>query len=276
METQKTQLDEQLLDITSKFAASIGVQGPFKDAAEAMTAAFQAITPKQHLLSESSKDTLMKMKGFADENQIQYTTTLFEEMELERSMSDDDWSGIIQTELAAIPTGDDGVELDFDDSEYDYTDDDLDGFIGDLSDDDIFSVYEDDELEVEDEDDETFRESLDQLLDSELLNEVLSRGERIKAGIRMKRRESNTQRKLKIALKRRSDSKTINKRARRLAVKVMKQRLLRGKNVNKLSVGEKERVERTLQKRKAVLGRLAMKLTSRVRQTENARINNKK
>lgn len=276
METQKTQLDEQLLDITSKFAASIGVQGPFKDAAEAMTAAFQAITPKQHLLSESSKDTLMKMKGFADENQIQYTTNLFEEMELERSMSDDDWSGIIQTELAAIPTGDDGVELDFDDSEYDYTDDDLDGFIGDLSDDDIFSVYEDDELEVEDEDDETFRESLDQLLDSELLNEVLSRGERIKAGVRMKRRESNTHRKLKIALKRRSDSKTINKRARRLAVKVMKQRLLRGKNVNKLSVGEKERVERTLQKRKAVLGRLAMKLTSRVRQTENARINNKK
>jgi hypothetical protein len=128
---------------------------------------------------------------------------------------------------------------------------------------------------IEDEEDETFRESLDTFLGDELLNEVLSRGERIKAGIRMKRREANTQRKLKIALKRRSDSKTINKRARRLAVKVMKQRLLRGKNVNKLSVSEKERVERTLQKRKAVLGRLAMKLTSRVRQTENARINKK-
>jgi hypothetical protein len=52
----------------------------------------------------------------------------------------------------------------------------------------------------------------------------------------------------------------------------MKQRMLRGRDATKISVGEKERIERTLEKRKEVINRIATKLVSRVRKTEKARM----
>ena len=76
------------------------------------------------------------------------------------------------------------------------------------------------------------------------LMEVLSRQERMKAKFRFRKTAAKRERSTKIALKRYSNTATINKRARRLAIKLIKQRLLRGRDLSTVSVQEKERIER--------------------------------
>jgi hypothetical protein len=155
------------------------------------------------------------------------------------------------------------------------SDTDIDLLINTMTDDDLFEAYEDSELALIDE--ET-GEELDTLDDnpSSQINEVLSRAERIRAKIRFAKTKSKRQNKAKLALRRSSSSETINKRARRLAVTLFKKRMLRGRPMSSVGVAEKERMEKTIQKRKAVLNRVAMKLTSRVRQIEKSRLHHQK
>jgi nicotinamide mononucleotide adenylyltransferase len=147
------------------------------------------------------------------------------------------------------------------------SDEEIDDMIGNLNDDDYLDAYDDEELSIID--DET-GEHIDDLKE-EALMEVLSRAERIKSKIRFARSEAKRERKTRIALKTRSTSKTINTRARRMAVKMMKQRIAK-KPLNSLSVAEKERVERIVEKRKAAIGRIAMKMAPKVRKIENDRL----
>jgi hypothetical protein len=113
------------------------------------------------------------------------------------------------------------------------------------------------------------------IINTEILSEVLSRIERMKAKIRFARTAPKRERRMQIALKRRSDTKTLNKRARRVAIALMKQRIMK-KPAAQLTVSEKERVERMLASRKAVIDRLAMKLTPRVRKIETDRLSHSK
>ena len=136
---------------------------------------------------------------------------------------------------------------------------------------DIINAYDDSELAIIDE------ETGEEILDKEtIINEVLSRSERMRARVRFAKTKSKRERGAKIALKRTSSTVVINKRARRLAINLMKKRLLRGRNASSLSVGEKERIEATIAKRKPILNRLAMKLSPRVRQIEKARLSHHK
>lgn len=152
------------------------------------------------------------------------------------------------------------------------TDQELDAMVNDVKDvEDIIDAYEDNELAVVDDDGEEVESDLNE----EVLMEVLSRMERIKAKVRFARTKSKRERKVVLALKRHSDTGTINKRARRLAINLMKQRIAR-KPLNKLSTAEKERLEKMIAKRKTVINRLAMKLTSRVRKIENDRLSHHK
>lgn len=166
-------------------------------------------------------------------------------------------------------------------NEMELSDEQIDAIIGEVPEDDFLDAYEDDELvvvdadtgeELEDEDEE----DEDKKLKEEALMEVLSRAERIRARVRFARTKTKRERRAQIALKRYSDNKTVNRRARRLAVKLMKKRLLRGRDLNTLSVGEKERIERVIQKRKQVVGRVAMKLVPRIRKIEKARLSHSK
>lgn len=134
---------------------------------------------------------------------------------------------------------------------------------------DIIDAYEDDELAIVDDEGEEVESTLKE--ESENLNEVLSRMERIRAKTRFAKTKSKRERKVQIALKRHSDTGTINKRARRLAINLMKQRIAK-KPLNKLSVGEKERIEKIIAKRKNIINRIAMKLAPRVRKIENDRL----
>jgi len=163
----------------------------------------------------------------------------------------------------------DGLEL---------SDDEINKMVDAVSDEEIMDEYDEDEIALID--DETGEElppvPEERAFDEAAIVEVLSRQERMRAKTRIRRTASKRERATKIALRRYSDTKTINKRARRLAIKLMKQRMLRGRDPAKISVGEKERIERTLEKRKAVIGRVAQRLTSRVRKVEKARMGHTK
>jgi hypothetical protein len=143
-------------------------------------------------------------------------------------------------------------------------------------DDDYLDAYDDDELEiVDDETGEKVADIKDDNVNEEALMEVLSRVERIRAKIRFARHKAKRSRKLKIAMKRRSAVPVLNRRARKLAIRLVKQRLAK-KPLNKLSVGEKERLERIIQKRKQLIGRVAMRLVPRIRKVESGRLAHKK
>ena len=160
----------------------------------------------------------------------------------------------------------------------DPSEEEIEHFMNHISDDDIYDLYDEDELAlVDDETGEELPEDEEEKeLDEETLMEVLSRLERMKAKFRIRRTKAKRARATKIALKRYSNTKTINKRSRRLAIKMLKKRLLRGRDLSKLSVGEKERVEKVVQTRKKLIDRLAMRLAPRVRKVEKARLSHGK
>lgn len=144
---------------------------------------------------------------------------------------------------------------------------------------DIFDLYDDDELalEIEDENGEVTMEAFEYLEDDieQQLNEVLSRTERIKNRVRVRRTKARRARSLRIALRRHSSQKIINNRARRLAVKLLKRRFFK-KAPNQLSVGERERAEARIAKMRHVVKRIALKLAPRVRQMEKKRLHARK
>jgi hypothetical protein len=159
-------------------------------------------------------------------------------------------------------------ELDLDDAE-------LDKMAKEVNhEDDILDAYDDHELGIID--DET-GEEVEQDVKEELetMNEVLSRSERLKAKVRFARSASKRARKTKLALKSRSSAKTLNSRARKLAVNLLKKRIAR-KPLDKLTLGEKERIEKIISKKKVLVNRLAMRLVSRVKKIETDRLSHKK
>lgn len=149
-------------------------------------------------------------------------------------------------------------------------DKDIDDMINGMSDDDYLEAYDDEELGIID--DETGEHIAE--IKEEVIMEVLSRAERIRAKIRFARTQAKRERRTRIALKTHSNTATLNKRARRLAINVMKKRLA-NKPLEKLSVSEKERIETTIAKRKKVIDRIAMRLVPRVKKTENDRLSHK-
>ena len=162
--------------------------------------------------------------------------------------------------------------------EDDIDDHEIEAMLGHLTDEEIMDEYDEDELALVDDEtgEEIPKSKEEEAIDEQAIMEVLSRIERMKAKFRIRRTAAKRERATKIALKRYSNNATINKRSRRLAVKLMKQRLLRGRDVSKLSVGEKERIERTLETRKALIGRIATRLAPRVRKIEKARMSHSK
>ena len=55
----------------------------------------------------------------------------------------------------------------------------------------------------------------------------------------------------------------------------IKKKLLKGRDLSTLSTSERERIDRIIEKKKTVIGRMAMKLTPRIRQIEKERLSHK-
>ena len=161
-----------------------------------------------------------------------------------------------------------GIEVD----DKDYSDEELDKMADGVKDwDHIIDAYDDEELAIVD--DET-GEEVDNLKESFEINEVLSRAERIRAKARFARTATKREIKTKLALRRQSNSATFSKRARHLAMNMMKVKLAK-KPLANMTVLDKERVERILSKRKVLINRLAMKLMPRVKKIEKDRLHHR-
>lgn len=163
-------------------------------------------------------------------------------------------------------------EEDEHESDEEISDHELDALADSVKDiEDVIDAYDDSELAIiNDEGEETDRD-----IKEDVLLEVLSRIERLRAKVRFAKSSSTRHRHAMIALKSRSSSATINKRARHLAINLIKAKIAK-KPLNKLSIGEKERLEKIIHRKKALVNRLAMKLTSRVRKIENDRLSHNK
>lgn len=168
----------------------------------------------------------------------------------------------------------------------------IDDFINNLSVVDyLTSVYDDDELDFSDFEDfedptdpEEFQEDEKQLKECEEiistsfnaaeLMESLSRQARIKLKIAMRRNKAKIAQKRKIALRRHSTTDVLKRRARKLAMKMLKQRFAH-KAVSDMSMADKERVEKILQSKKRLVDRLTMKMIPVVRKIEQERFKTK-
>ena len=136
---------------------------------------------------------------------------------------------------------------------------------------DIIDAYDDHEFAIVDEDGNKVEDIKENV---EVINEVLSKMERMRAKIRFAQTSAKRERKMKIALHRHSDQGTINKRARRLAIVMIKKRVSK-KDPSKMTVSEKERAERFVERNKMLINRLAMKLAPKVRKIEQNRLTHK-
>jgi uncharacterized protein YnzC (UPF0291/DUF896 family) len=147
-----------------------------------------------------------------------------------------------------------------------------------LTEEDFYEAYDEEELAIIDEEtgEEIEAVAEEAELDAPALMEVLSRVERIRAKARMRRSQTKRERRQKVAVRQLSTPQVANRRARRMAVSALKKRLLRGQNPNKVSVGQKERIERFIQQRRKIVDRLATRMVSRVKQVERARMSHKK
>jgi hypothetical protein len=163
----------------------------------------------------------------------------------------------------------------FEDHEEEISDADMDAMINNTQDHEFLDAYEDNELHIIDLDTGEPVEDDPEHVKEEALMEVLSRFERLRAKMRFAKTKSKRERRMAIALKSRSSTQTLNKRARHMAVMLMKKRIAK-KPLSQLSIGEKERLDKIIQKRKDVIGRIAMKLTPRMRKIEQNRLTHAK
>jgi len=153
----------------------------------------------------------------------------------------------------------------------DVTEQEIDSWIQELTEEELLGLDEHDEWDLVYEDTEEVipahpeEEKLD-------LMEVLSRTERMKGKIRLRKTQAKRSRSTKINIRRFAPSAVINKRARRLAIKLIKKRMLRGRDPSKVSIGDKERIEKSIAKNKALVDRVAQKLVVRTRRVEKSRM----
>ena len=164
----------------------------------------------------------------------------------------------------------------------------INAFMDNLSDADYLDIYDDDELDFSEFDDvdpsEIETEATAELKECEEiiassynakeLTEVLTRMGHLKLKIAMLRNKAKLAMKRKIALSRRATMDVFKERARKLAIKFLKQKLAH-KPVADMSMADKERVEKALQTKKSLLARLTMKMIPVVKKIEQKRFKNK-
>jgi hypothetical protein len=105
--------------------------------------------------------------------------------------------------------------------------------------------------------------------------------EALDARARMKLKQAMRKNKSKIAIARKkSMSKKANKdqlekRARKQAVKVIKKKLLKGKDESELSFSGRKELEKKVEKKKGAISKLAKRLLKKVRKDESDRMSKK-
>lgn len=150
--------------------------------------------------------------------------------------------------------------------------------VDNLTEDEMLEAYDDAELAFVDEEtgEEIEAVAEEAQFDTPMIMEILSRAERLKSKARIRRSQTKRTRAEKVAIRRFSTPEVANNRARRLTISLIKKRMLKGKNLSKASIGEKEAIERFIAQRKKVVDRLSARMVPRVRATEKRRLSHGK
>tara|TARA_R100000005_G_scaffold95757_1_gene78611 strand:+ start:204 stop:590 length:387 start_codon:yes stop_codon:yes gene_type:complete len=104
------------------------------------------------------------------------------------------------------------------------------------------------------------------------VNEVMSRQARIKRAQAMKRMSKKIAMKKKIAAKKKASPEKLKLRARKLARKVLINKLTKGRPYQGLSIAEKEKIEQKMKAKKAAIEKIAKKLLPKVKAAEVERL----
>jgi len=149
--------------------------------------------------------------------------------------------------------------IEWDETDFDFTDEELDAFI------EMTDLEElDEDLEI----DEEFEEYIEEV------RKPLTIQQRMQIARRMKRLAPRMARMRKIRAKRMADPKRLERRSRKAAIKILRKRFAgkQGANYASLSPGAKMSVDRILQKKMALIGRLSKRIMPKVRKAEMERL----
>jgi predicted kinase len=154
-------------------------------------------------------------------------------------------------------------EIEVDDSDFDISDQELDAFV---------EMIDLDKLDEEGELDEEFEMFLEEMELNE--RKPLSVTQRLAIGRRMKRLQPRIQRKREIQKKRMADQPRLEKRARKAAIKLLRKRFAgkQGANYASLSPGAKISVDRIIQKKMAMVGKISKRMMPKIRKAEIERL----
>ena len=115
---------------------------------------------------------------------------------------------------------------------------------------------------------------IDDMIDN-ILDEVMSKLTRMRKSRMMKSKGKQIARKRKIAMKRRATPEKLKTRAVKKARDIITKKILKDKDKSSLSIASREKLEKKLQKKKAVIQRIAKKLLPKVRSAESERLKKK-
>jgi hypothetical protein len=107
---------------------------------------------------------------------------------------------------------------------------------------------------------------------NDVLDEVMSKIVRMRKSRMMKTKGKQIARKRKIAMKRKASPEKLKTRAVKKARDIITKKILKDKSKSSLSIAGKEKLEKKLNKKKAVIARIAKKLLPKVRSAEAERI----
>ena len=110
----------------------------------------------------------------------------------------------------------------------------------------------------------------------DVLDEIMSKMVRMKKARMMKVKGKQIARKRKIAMKRKANPEKLKKRAAKKARDIVAKKLLKDKSKSDLSIAGKENLEKRLEKKKAVIAKIAKRILPKIRKAENERLAKKR
>jgi hypothetical protein len=114
-------------------------------------------------------------------------------------------------------------------------------------------------------------DKLQSYLSEDLDEAVLSLSQRLKRRSQFRRARGKIILGQKRARARKASSKQISKRSKRIAIKLMRKRILRNRKYQDLSYGARAAVDRQIARRKSAIARIAKRIEPKLRQAENRR-----
>lgn len=114
-------------------------------------------------------------------------------------------------------------------------------------------------------------DKLKQYLSEDLDEAVLTTSQRLKRRAQMRRFKGKIRMGQRRALRRKANTKVISRRSKRIAIKMMRKRILRGRKYSEISLSARQAVDRQVARRKMVISRIAKRIEPKLRRAEASR-----